>query len=151
MFFTSISKLFSSWYLPGASQWNVGCINTHPPALGVGCAVLAFLTGISLSLQLLLISLLLVVSSSPWMPFSSFLFLCISSEMFTLRLPYVSLPSFFHLLYLPVCLILDFFPSWHHVMLFVLMDDNNTGSFKLFYLVYMSSMKINLTKYGQLS
>ena len=57
MFFTSMLKLHSSWYLFAAFQSNVSCFSAGPPDLGIVCVVLALLTKLSAFLTVIIVAL----------------------------------------------------------------------------------------------
>ena len=98
MFWTSLSKLFTLCYLPGAFPSNVGWCNIGLLTLGV-CAVLAFSQGfLPLLLPLFLlwlhqfaacvIACVMLCSDAVFF----FLFLFCSSDMFLLKVPVLRLP-----------------------------------------------------------
>ena len=64
MFSTLISKLQSSRYLPGDFQSNKGCICNGPPALITDGTHPVVLTGISVSLTLIIASLATFIAAS---------------------------------------------------------------------------------------
>ena len=122
MFFTTISKFHSPWYLSLAFQLNVGCFSTRPCIMGIICTDVAAFTGFPIfDCHYCRFGWLYGYLCDCW---CHNLFGC-HSMWFCL---WVSSVSLFLLLSLS-CLRLLAFYFWYHVMLLTLKEDIITGSF----------------------
>ena len=145
-FLTSIFTLCSSLNLYGTFLWNVDYFSISPLIPAIGCGVL--MCFLLLLLPVLLpkwLQLLLVLWLVPWfdqMSFpSSFLdMICLCNGC--LRLPFVGPPCFYIFCFLKSVLCETPVHFWHHY-------NTTTCSFKLYQLLHISSMIVDLTEYVQ--